>query len=43
MLQCREMPGQEGRSGRWVREHPHRARRKEERIGSPGKGITLEA
>jgi hypothetical protein len=34
--QCREMPGQGGRSewvGRWVGAHPHRSRRRGHRIG----------
>jgi hypothetical protein len=39
---------EEGVGGGWVDEHPHRTRRKEDRIGDfqergkPGKGITFE-
>jgi hypothetical protein len=44
MTQCRGMPGLEGRSGRWVEEHPHRTRGRGDGIRSfvgTGKGDNI--
>ena len=48
MLQCRGTEGREVGVDRWVEEHPHRSRGREDGIGGfreegkPGKGITFE-
>jgi hypothetical protein len=48
MPQCRGIEGGEVRVGRWLEEHLHRSRGREDAIGGfwevrkPGKGITFE-
>jgi hypothetical protein len=48
IAQCRGIEGGEVGVGGWVKEHPHRSRRRENVIGcfwegeKPGKGITFE-
>jgi hypothetical protein len=47
MPQCRGTEGREVAVGRWMEEHPHRRREREDGIGAfqvwgPGKGIKFE-